>query len=260
MFDRGRSAHRSAHAVPGPDVLLLHGSQPGGVREGPGKVRDGSAAGRAGPRALMFMRPAITGALVTLAVLAVAGVLGTVMFLKATGLSARATPGPVEIAVAGRLRALAVPSDYASLTNPVLTNSESVANGMAHFADHCAQCHGNDGTGADMGKDMFPPTPDLTASSTQELRDGTLFYVIEQGVRFTGMPAFGTDTLEGEESSWHLVNFIRHLPRLTAEQLEEMAAMNPRPPAAIRQEIEAERFLRGEDIEPAAPSHEAGAH
>ena len=204
------------------------------------------------------MRPAIKGALVTLGILAVAGMLGTVIFLKATGLSARATPGPVEIAVAGRLRALAVPSEYADLTNPVLMNDESVANGMAHFADHCAQCHANDGTGADMGKDMFPPTPDLKASSTQSLGDGTLFYVIEHGVRFTGMPAFGTDTLEGEEASWHLVNFIRHLPKLTPEQLEEMAGMNPRPPAEVLQEIEEQRFLSGE--EPAAPSHEAGAH
>lgn len=206
------------------------------------------------------MRPAFKGALATLAILAVAGMLGTVIFLKATGLSARATPGPVEIAVAGRLRALAVPSQYSNHTNPVLANDESVANGMAHFADHCAQCHANSGRGAEMGKDMFPPTPDLTASATQELGDGTLFYVIEHGVRFTGMPAFGTDTLEGEESSWHLVNFIRHLPKLTPEQVEEMAAMNPRPPAEIRQEIEAERFLRGEDVEPAAPAHEAGAH
>ena len=206
------------------------------------------------------MRPAIKGALITLAVLAAAGLLGTVIFVKATGLSARGEPGAVETAVARRLRALAVPSDYARLKNPVLMNDESVADGMAHFADHCAQCHGNDGRGADMGKTMFPPTPDFAASPTQSLSDGTLFYVIEHGVRFTGMPAFGTGTLEGEESSWHLVNFIRHLPKLTPEQLEEMAAMNPRPPAEIRQEIEAERFLRGEDIEPAASTHEAGAH
>lgn len=194
------------------------------------------------------MRPAVTGALATLAILAVAGVLGAVIFVKATGLSARATPGAVETAVARRLRALAVPSDYSRLTNPVLVNEESIADGMAHFADHCAQCHANDGSGAEMGKGMFPPTPDLKASATQSLGDGELFYVIEHGVRFTGMPAFGTGTLEAEESSWHLVNFIRHLPKLTAEQLEEMAAMNPRPPAEIRQEIEAERFLRGEEV------------
>lgn len=198
------------------------------------------------------MRPAIKGALVTLVILVFAGVLGTVFFVKATGLSARGTPGVVETAVAGRLRALAVPSEYSRLTNPVLMNGESVANGMAHFADHCAQCHGNDGSGADMGKDMYPPTPDLRAGATQSLGDGTLFYVVEHGVRFTGMPAFGTGTLEGEESSWHLVNFIRHLPQITPEELEEMAAMNPRPPAEIRQEIEEQRFLQGEELAPAA--------
>ena len=74
------------------------------------------------------------------------------------------------------------------------------------------------------------------------------------------MPSFSTDTLAGEESSWHLVNFIRHLPKLSPEQLEEMAAMNPRPPAEIRQEIEAERFLQGDDAAPSAPAHEGGGH
>jgi mono/diheme cytochrome c family protein len=205
------------------------------------------------------MRPSIKGALVTLVILAVAGLVGTVVFVKATGLSARATPGPVETAVARRLRTLAVPSGYSGLSNPVLMNDESVRDGMAHFADHCAQCHANDGGGAEMGKGMFPPTPDLKASPTQSLGDGDLFYVIEHGVRFTGMPAFGTGTLEGEESSWHLVNFIRHLPKLTPEEIEEMAAMNPRPPAEIRQEIEEQRFLQGEEPAPATeapPSHQ----
>ena len=203
------------------------------------------------------MRPAFTGALVTLAILAVGGVLGAVIFVKATGLSARAEPGAVETAVARRLRSMAVPPEYERLSNPVLMNEESIRNGMAHFADHCAQCHGNDGSGADMGRDMFPPTPDLKASSTQSLGDGTLFYVIEHGVRFTGMPAFGTDALEGEEASWHLVNFIRHLPKVTPEQLEEMARMNPRPPAEVLQEREEQQFLAGEDTagSPAPASH-----
>ena len=199
----------------------------------------------------MTMRPIFKGALITLLMLAIAGVLGAVIFVKATGLSARATPGSIETAVARRLRIIAVPSDYADLNNPVLMNEESMRNGMAHFADHCAQCHANDGTGAEMGKAMFPPTPNLKSSPTQSLRDGELFYVIEHGVRFTGMPSFSTSTLEGEESSWHLVNFIRHLPKLTDEQVAEMAAMNPRPPAEILQQIEEQRFLSGE--EPSVP-------
>jgi mono/diheme cytochrome c family protein len=200
----------------------------------------------------------VKGALMAVAALLLIGGIATIGFVKATGLSARATPGRMETAMARRLRALAVPSEYARLTNPVLTNDESVANGMAHFADHCAQCHGNDGGGAEMGKGMFPPTPDLKATETQGLADGTLFYVIEHGVRFTGMPAFGTGTVAGEEASWHLVNFVRHLPRLTPEQLEEMAAMNPKPPAEVRQEIEAERFLSGEDVAAAGHPNEAG--
>ena len=105
-----------------------------------------------------------------------------------------------------------------------------------------------------MGNGLFPRAPDMRGRATQELTDGEIFYVIEHGVRFTGMPAWSTGTIEGEEGSWHLVNFIRRLPDLTEDDIAEMAAMNPRPPAEIRQEIEAERFLSGEDPAPAQPS------
>jgi mono/diheme cytochrome c family protein len=205
------------------------------------------------------MRPALKGVLATLVIVAVVGALGTVIFIKTTGLSARATPGAVETAVARRLRGLAVPSNYSRLTSPVLLNEESMRDGMAHFADHCAQCHGNDGSGdTTMGNGMFPPAPDMRESPTQSLSDGELFYIIEHGIRFTGMPAWGTGTLEGEEASWHLVSFIRHLPKLTPEELEEMAAMNPRSPAEVREAEATQRFLEGNDDTPApAP---AGKH
>jgi len=190
----------------------------------------------------------VKGGLVGVLIVAVAAVLSLVGYVKVTGLSARATPGPVERAIALRLRALAVPGEYASLTNPVLRNAGSVRNGMTHFADHCAVCHANDGSGdTEMGRGLFPPAPDMRQSATQDLSDGALFYIIEHGVRFTGMPAWATGTPEGEESSWHLVNFIRHLPDLTPEEIADMEGMNPRPPADIRRQIQEERFLRGED-------------
>ena len=198
------------------------------------------------------MPPLVKGALVAVLSIAVLAALGGIVFLKATGLGARVTPGPLETSLARTARAFAIPGEYRERVNPVLGNAESVRNGMAHFADHCASCHANDGSGnTSMGRSMFPPAPDMRASGTQELTDGELFYVIEHGVRFTGMPAWSTGTLDGEEASWHLVNFIRHLPRVTPQEVEEMAAMNPRPPAEIRQEMEAERFLAGEDTEQA---------
>jgi mono/diheme cytochrome c family protein len=195
------------------------------------------------------MRQKLVLVALTLGAVLLVALVGTFVFLKTTGLRARATPGRLETAVARTARSWAVPGDYYEGRNPVLANEESIRNGMAHFADHCATCHANDGSGAtQMGRSMFPPAPDMRAAGTQGLSDGELFYVIEYGVRFTGMPAWGTGTIEGEEGSWHLVNFIRHLPRLTPDELEEMASMNPKPPAEVRQEIEAERFLRGEDI------------
>lgn len=209
----------------------------------------------------MTMPPMLKGAVLAAAILGAIGIVAGFAFVKVTGLSARGTPGAVETAVARRLRAVAVPGEYRGLTNPVLRNDESIRNGMAHFADHCASCHANDGSGdTEMGKGMFPPAPDMRASATQSLNDGELFYTIEHGARFTGMPAWGTGTIAGEEASWHLVHFLRHLPDVTPEELAEMAAMNPKPPAEIRQEIEAERFLRGDDLAPAEAAVPAHAH
>ena len=197
----------------------------------------------------MTIQRLVKAALLAVVALTIVGTITTVMFVKMTGLSARAKPGAVETAVARRLRALAVPVDYEKRKNPVPRNEQSIQNGMAHFADHCATCHANNGGGeTEMGQGMFPPAPDMRLSATQELSDGALFYIIEHGVRFTGMPAWGTGTVEGEESSWHLVNFIRHLPSLTEAEEQEMAGMNPRPPEEIRQEIDEQRFLAGEDL------------
>jgi len=194
------------------------------------------------------MRQQLKGALAALLVLTVLGVMAVVVFVKVTGLSSRATPGTIETAVSRQLRAWAVPADYRTRANPVLRNTESIRSGMAHFADHCAACHGNDGSGdMEMGKGMFPPAPDMRKPATQEMTDGELFYIIEHGIRFTGMPAWGTGSIEGEEDSWHLVHFIRHLPSVTAGEIAEMEEMNRRAPAEIRQQLEEERFLRGDE-------------
>jgi mono/diheme cytochrome c family protein len=198
----------------------------------------------------------LKGALLTVLILAVLGAAGTAVFLRTTGLSARATPGRLETAVARQVRAWAVPSEYREKANPVAVDEDSVRAGMEHYADHCASCHANDGSGeTEMGRGLFPPAPDMRAAATQSMSDGELFYVIEHGVRFTGMPGWSKGTAEGEKASWQLVNFVRHLPMLTPEQLEEMAGLNPRPPADVRQEMREEAYLAGEDLAPAAPVH-----
>jgi mono/diheme cytochrome c family protein len=123
---------------------------------------------------------------------------------------------------------------------------EIVAEGLAHYADHCAVCHANDGSGkTEIGIGLYPKPPDMRLAATQSLTDGELFYIIENGVRLTGMPAWSTATEEGRESTWHLVHFMRELPNLTDDQIERMKALNPRSPDEIRQQIEEELFLGG---------------
>lgn len=91
---------------------------------------------------------------------------------------------------------------------------------------------------------MYPHPPDLRYD-TQALTDGEIFYIIENGVRLSGMPAFG-----GQDSitdSWKLVHFIRHLPNLTAEEEEQMEALNPKSPDELKEEEEERNFLNGGD-------------
>lgn len=183
------------------------------------------------------------GATVMLLVLA-GGVLG---YARLTGLSARPAPASLEADVAGFVRGFAIPPAARQRRNPVPVSEDALAEGLAHFADHCAVCHGNDGAGtSETGRGLFPRPPDMRGATTQALTDGELFHVIENGVRFTGMPAFGTGTAEGEAESWRLVHFMRRLPQLSDDDRKAIAALVPRSPTAIRQEIEEEAFLKGE--------------
>ena len=200
------------------------------------------------------MRPVLKAFLLFVGLAAVMAAIGLTVFIN-RGVSAKETPGRAEEFVARRVRNMAIARRAKSLTNPVEYSGEVIAEGRAHFADHCATCHANNGSGdTPTGRGMWPKVPDMRLARTQDLSDGELFWIIENGVRFTGMPAWSTGTEDGEIASWHLVHFIRRLPKLTPEELEEMEGLNPKSPAEIRQQIEEERFLKGEgDKPPAAP-------
>jgi mono/diheme cytochrome c family protein len=174
--------------------------------------------------------------------------------LARDGLSARPEPSALEASLARRVRRWALPRAARDVRNPVPATAQVLAEARAHFADHCASCHGNDGSGrTEMGRSLYPRSPDLRAPATQALTDGELFHVIENGVRFSGMPAWG---VAGKaEESWKLVDLVRHLPSLTEEERAEMERLNPRSPEEQRELEEDEEFLRGGE-----PPSGAGAH
>ena len=177
------------------------------------------------------------------------------LFLR-HGISARDEPTAAEAFVARRLRHFAVPRGERAAKNPVPSTPDALARARAHFADHCASCHGNDGRGkTPIGQNLYPKAPDMSLPDTQSLSDGELFYIIENGVRLTGMPAWGSPDPEDDAETWELVHFIRHLPKITPEELEEMSALNPKTRKELEEEEEVRKFLEGGE----APKDE-GAH
>ncbi len=147
---------------------------------------------------------------------------------KSNGFSTRETPGALERWAARAARDAAIPGKVTALQNPVAKSEEALSEARAHWADHCASCHANNGSGdIAMGKGMYPPPPDMRQVETQQLTDGELFFVIKNGIRLTGMPAWG-DKDSDDADSWKLVHFIRHLPQMTFEEEKAMEKLNPK--------------------------------
>jgi mono/diheme cytochrome c family protein len=195
-------------------------------------------------------------ALTILAVALMAAGAALLWIARANGFSARTPPTAVERVVMQAVHWLSVPRAARAAVNPVAFSSDVFAQSRAHFADHCASCHANDGSGStDLGRSLFPRAPDMRLAQTQDKTDGELYWIIENGIRLTGMPAWGSGG-GNDADTWKLVHFLRHLKELTPEQLKEMAALNPRSPAEIEEEKADERFLAGEDVESSpAPHH-----
>jgi mono/diheme cytochrome c family protein len=168
------------------------------------------------------------------------------MVSRGWGLSALRDPIPGEAVLARAAWRHLVPRDVAAATNPVPDAPDVLREGLEHWVDHCATCHSNDGSGdATIGQRIFPRSPDMRLPRTQELADGELFYAIERGVPWTAMPGWSTGTAEGERSSWVLVRFVRHLPRLTDAERAEMERLTPRSPVDDQRDKEIDDFLKG---------------
>ncbi|MGQ0810544.1 MAG: c-type cytochrome [Nitrospiraceae bacterium] len=190
--------------------------------------------------------------LVMIVVIAIVGWYGYKTF--STGFSAKAEPHALEVFMARQLRHLAIPIQERAKANPVPASREALAEGLAHFADHCATCHANDGSGkTPIGQNVYPKAPDLRLPDTQSMSDGELFFIIHNGIRFTGMPAWGSGDPDKDLDSWKLVHFIRHLPNLTPEEIEEMKGLNSKTKREVEEEAGFDRFLQGQDADAPLP-------
>jgi mono/diheme cytochrome c family protein len=180
--------------------------------------------------------------------------------LAVTGVATHKPPPALEVTLARTARHYLIPVAQRNRSNPVPASVEWMAEAERHWADHCAVCHGNDGRGdTAIGRGLYPRAPDMTLPATQDLSDGELLWIIEHGVKLTGMPAWGTaDPDDDDRESWELVHFVRHLPNITKEHLRAMEKFNPISREELDRQLAIERFLSGEETEP--PPSEHGDH
>ena len=207
------------------------------------------------------MKAKLLGAVVIVIIASLAA-FGWVSYrLFTTGFSAKTEPHVLEVMLARQIRHLAIPIEKRNAANPVPPSAEVLKEGRMHFADHCAICHSNDGSGkTPIGRNVYPKAPDLRLADTQSMSDGELFWVIHNGIRFTAMPAWGSGDPEKDLESWKLVHFIRHLPQLTQEELDEMKTLNPKTEKERLEEAAFDQFLQGGDAAAAAKAVEGHDH
>src|SRR5436305_1856021 len=101
------------------------------------------------------MKPRMFLVLVGVAIL-VAGA-AAFAIVTANGFSTRTPPTAIERVLARAIRRWSVPVTARDASNPVAFSPAVWAEARAHFADHCASCHGNDGSGdIEIGRNLYP--------------------------------------------------------------------------------------------------------
>ena len=152
------------------------------------------------------MKRWILGVIIALALVALA-----IVGFTQIRLDALQEPGHLETFFATQAKHLLIRWSSREGIPPAPTNLHaSVAEGDKVYATDCSMCHGSDGhSPTDTGRWMYPRASDLTSREVQTYSDRELFWIVKNGIRLSGMPAFGQ--VESDEHIWNLVNYLRTL-------------------------------------------------
>jgi mono/diheme cytochrome c family protein len=143
------------------------------------------------------------------------GITGAMLGALLAGCTAAKPPSQGEIDLANAAKDVTIPLEAGKMTNPLPQTDEVVSQGQQVFVSSCAQCHGADARGdTQVGRSMYPPAMDLTSAHVQHWSDGELYWIIRNGVRLTGMPAWQSSISEND--TWKLARFIHNLSRVDA--------------------------------------------
>ena len=119
-------------------------------------------------------------------------------------LTALQQPGPAETRTANLAKRVVIRlASRRGIPAPPVDTRASIEAGGTHYGLDCGICHGVDGRAqTPSGQWMYPRAADLTSQQVQSYSDQELFWIINNGIRFTGMPGFGK--VETPDHIWGL--------------------------------------------------------
>ena len=129
-------------------------------------------------------------------------------------------------------RSIAVHSE--GIAVPSLNEEGMIQEGFPHFHGTCRFCHGAPGyPREEFAEELYPKPPSLGSPGLQrELEDRELYWIVKNGLKMTGMPAFGKT--HSDEQLWGIVAFLRRLPSLDSRSYEQMVeTMSEGAPGAV---------------------------
>ncbi len=124
-------------------------------------------------------------------------------------------PAPVSWALE-TTRENSIETRAASIVIPPTEGGKQIDSGFRSYREMCAMCHTPPGgTDSPITKGMNPPPPDL-AKSAEHMSAAELFWATKNGIRMTGMPAWGVTHKDGE--LWDIIAFVKKLSGMSKEE------------------------------------------
>jgi cytochrome c553 len=162
----------------------------------------------------------------TVAILAVGGIF-TFIYVGIYDVSATRPHWPITYWTMETLRVHSVQLRADGITPPLgLMDEARIVEGTAHFAAHCASCHGAPGVPrGDLAERLYPKPADLR-ESTRRYSPGELFWIVKNGIKMSGMPAWNDHS---DDELWGTVCLYREAPRNERGRLRQACHGKPEP-------------------------------
>ncbi len=120
-------------------------------------------------------------------------------------------------------REASIESHAKNIKAPILGSATQIENGFRSYREMCAVCHTPpSGSDSPIKQGLNPPPPDLAEAEDHAMSNAELFWVIKNGIRMTGMPAWGPSHDDAE--IWDIVAFLKALPTIDANEYKRLDA------------------------------------